>query len=435
MNHNTFWKAIHSLEQKIRIDEVSLLGKLHFAIKSIIFLLKFKGFSKTLTFVLKKIIQSLGLNLHVPPVLPKNSALLQKFQTQILEEGLDREISNVELISIIKNSANFLIIQRGIEWHERLKQRTHHIAKYWAKSGGHVLFLSPGGFKDIPGNWITKNQRIIHTDKNINWKKIKYNSKPIIYNWGATLNTSFKVSSENFLFWYDIIDDDDIFQMNYKNRVTFIKLHKEECARANYITYSAKTLKNLIPNNFHLKSHFVPNGVEFDKFNKKNIILENLKFLNPIYGFHGAIARWIDLEWLANLAINTKGTLVLIGPVLDCDEKIWKKLIALKNVNYLGSRPYILMPSLVQQFDFGLLPFKINSITNATFPLKLFEYLAADIPVIATPTEELKSLKVKGLIISSNSGNLDNYKYNRPDHKFCKPYSWENIFSELNWWP
>jgi GT2 family glycosyltransferase len=77
---------------------------------------------------------------------------------------------------------------------------------------------------------------------------------------------------------------------------------------------------------------------------------------------------------------------VLLGGVFDVD---LGTLQALSNVRLLGQQPYETMPQYLHHFDACLIPFKINAITEATDPVKLYEYFTAGKPVIATAMPEL----------------------------------------------
>src|SRR5262249_1960842 len=67
-------------------------------------------------------------------------------------------------------------------------------------------------------------------------------------------------------------------------------------------------------------------------------------------------------------------------------------LRALANVRLLGPRPYGELPAYLRASDAGIVPFVVNDLTHAIHPLKVYEYLAAGLPVVATPMEETASL-------------------------------------------
>ena len=61
----------------------------------------------------------------------------------------------------------------------------------------------------------------------------------------------------------------------------------------------------------------------------------------------------------------------------------------LGNVKLLGERPYAELPAYLQQFDAAIIPFKMTELTQSTNPVKLYEYLSAGVPVVASPMPEL----------------------------------------------
>jgi glycosyltransferase involved in cell wall biosynthesis len=61
-------------------------------------------------------------------------------------------------------------------------------------------------------------------------------------------------------------------------------------------------------------------------------------------------------------------------------------------VHLTGWRDYGSLPSWCKGFDLALLPFRVNRLTLAANPLKLREYLAAGLPVVATALPEAQRL-------------------------------------------
>jgi glycosyltransferase involved in cell wall biosynthesis len=57
----------------------------------------------------------------------------------------------------------------------------------------------------------------------------------------------------------------------------------------------------------------------------------------------------------------------------------------LSNVHWLGGRDHGLLPQYLRHFDVGLIPFKRVALTYNANPIKLYEYLAAGVPVVSTP--------------------------------------------------
>lgn len=117
----------------------------------------------------------------------------------------------------------------------------------------------------------------------------------------------------------------------------------------------------------------------------------------PVVGFFGLLADWVDLELVARVARERpRWTVVLIGKV-DTD---LGALRGLDNVRVLGPRPYTELPAYCKGFDAAILPFRVNELTVAANPLKLREYLAAGLPVVATAIPEAERLASRASTVS-----------------------------------
>jgi glycosyltransferase involved in cell wall biosynthesis len=60
------------------------------------------------------------------------------------------------------------------------------------------------------------------------------------------------------------------------------------------------------------------------------------------------------------------------------------------NIHLLGERPYEDLPSLCRYASVGIIPFVDSDLTAACNPLKLYEYLAAGLPVVSTDIPEVR---------------------------------------------
>jgi GT2 family glycosyltransferase len=133
-----------------------------------------------------------------------------------------------------------------------------------------------------------------------------------------------------------------------------------------------------------------PNGTDFRHFNSKpnKVPCELQKISKPIIGYYGAISDWFDCELVGILARNRPNwNFVLIGHTFGADLDFFKNL---KNIFLLGEKPYTYLPEYLHVFDICIIPFKKKPLTEATNPVKLFEYLSAGKPVITTDLTELR---------------------------------------------
>ncbi|MBI4464284.1 MAG: glycosyltransferase, partial [Acidobacteria bacterium] len=152
--------------------------------------------------------------------------------------------------------------------------------------------------------------------------------------------------------------------------------------------YEAKRLYN--PNTF-----LVMHGVDVKHFRKacdpETVVSEEIAGLpRPLIGFFGLVADWVDLKLIRFLALaRPHWSFVLIGKL----ETNTEALRVLANVHLLGKRDYLLLPAYCKGFSIAILPFTVNSLTLSANPLKLREYLAAGLPVVATAIPEAQRLQ------------------------------------------
>lgn len=105
----------------------------------------------------------------------------------------------------------------------------------------------------------------------------------------------------------------------------------------------------------------------------------------PILGYVGLISVRLDLALLDEIAAAHPGwTLVLMGTVYrsGCSELV-DRLAARPNVHLLPPVPGDQVADFVRAFDVGLVPYRVTRETIHASPLKIYEYLAAGLPVVA----------------------------------------------------
>lgn len=105
----------------------------------------------------------------------------------------------------------------------------------------------------------------------------------------------------------------------------------------------------------------------------------------PILGYVGLISVRLDLALLDQLAArHPEWTFVLMGTAYPqgCEDALdW--LSGRPNVHLLPPVPGDQVADYVRSFDLGLLPYRVTQETTHASPLKLYEYLAAGLPVVA----------------------------------------------------
>jgi glycosyltransferase involved in cell wall biosynthesis len=107
-----------------------------------------------------------------------------------------------------------------------------------------------------------------------------------------------------------------------------------------------------------------------------------------VIGYHGALGEWFDADLVAELALTfPRHTVRLVGA---CVPAVRKRLAGIRNIELVGEVHYKRLPAYVHSFDIGLLPFRIQPLTLGTNPVKIYEYLAAGLPVVAVPLPEME---------------------------------------------
>jgi glycosyltransferase involved in cell wall biosynthesis len=140
----------------------------------------------------------------------------------------------------------------------------------------------------------------------------------------------------------------------------------------------------------------LPSGVDVDHFapNAAASVPEELWGVgSPVIGSIGSInATKDDLELLDEAARRRPDwSFVFVGPVMgDVDLARYPALCG--RARFLGARPYEALPAYVQAMDVCVLAYRRNAFTASANPTKVFEYLSAGKPVVATALDDLAGL-------------------------------------------
>ncbi len=136
----------------------------------------------------------------------------------------------------------------------------------------------------------------------------------------------------------------------------------------------------------------VPNGVEIEHFQQDSTRpAEYRNARNVIAVYVGAIAKWLDLDMVIRGATRTPMVdYYFVGPLMT---QIPSNLP--ENVHFLGPRPYESISGFYQHADVAIVPFDVRryrTLIEGVDAIKLYEYLAASLPVVATRWEQSERL-------------------------------------------
>lgn len=109
-----------------------------------------------------------------------------------------------------------------------------------------------------------------------------------------------------------------------------------------------------------------------------------------VAGYVGALEDWFDTACLEQAArANPDYRFVLVGRV---DHAPISRLGSLANVEFAGEVPYDRLPAICSNFRVGLIPFRLNALTLAANPIKLYEYFSCGMPVVSTALPEVEGM-------------------------------------------
>lgn len=291
-----------------------------------------------------------------------------------------------------------IVFHPGLEWNMPLFQRPQHIAIHLAGAGALYFYATPNakhdaqrGFKEIiPGCYLTDRfdllsqlqgrQKFLHlysSDMGLDaplLDQLRHDWPNLIYEYIDELHPelSAKCHATGILRRHDrLLSDDSTLVV-----VTARRLYADALNRRH-------TEQNLA---------LIGNGADCAHFAHRvepPATLGDFLKRHPVrIGYFGALASWFDYELIHKIALERPDYgIILVGS--DFDGSLAKSgLSAFPNIFLAGRIPYADLPAYAHAFTVGMIPFVVNDITLATSPIKLFEYMAAGLPVVSTDLPE-----------------------------------------------
>jgi glycosyltransferase involved in cell wall biosynthesis len=183
------------------------------------------------------------------------------------------------------------------------------------------------------------------------------------------------------------------------------QLALEDLTRAvDLVTYTTPALGGLAQSLGARRTLLLPNGVDFVRFAKPaSAPVEYAGETRPIVLYVGAMAGWLHTGWLRAAARALPDHLfVLIGP-----GERERSLEGIDNVRLLGPRPHDSLPGYMQHASVGVIPFDTAAqpeLVHGINPLKLYEYMAAGLPVVASRWRALETLGSPAVLADDEEG-------------------------------
>jgi len=172
---------------------------------------------------------------------------------------------------------------------------------------------------------------------------------------------------------------------------SFAAIEREVCRRVDLVVATARRLARRATDLGARAVLHLPNGCDPVPFapgaRSDPADLASLPRPRAIYA--GGIESWFDAGLLAATARRLpRWSFVLMGPARGS----FPELDGLANVRLIGPRPYDALPGYFAAADAALVPFRLTPMTHAIHPIKVYEYLAAGLPVVSTPMDETAAM-------------------------------------------
>lgn len=151
-----------------------------------------------------------------------------------------------------------------------------------------------------------------------------------------------------------------------------------------------------------------------------------------ILGYVGTIAEWFDWELVREIAVANPDLIIrLIGPVYK-----GSPFTLPGNVEVTGIRAHDEAMAEMSAFDAGLIPFKVNELTEYVDPIKYYEYRVLGLRIFTTAFGELRGKNPDcGTIFLDQLASLDEISQVMEAEQFDKGGdtevpTWESRFSD-----
>ncbi len=314
-----------------------------------------------------------------------------------------------------KPGAFTVVLFPVIDWHFRI-QRPQHLARELGRQGHRVLYVSttfadgsgPGECRLIESpakNIFLLQLALPHPVPNIYEGALSVEQAQQLADTFAWLQQTADlgplVSLIDLPFWrpvaarlpanlvvYDCMDYHAGFSNNIGASLGEEQLLLKTC---DLLVTTSTRLAEMMQARAPGKPHaLVRNGTEVAHFANAPAALKVANDGRPVIGYFGAISEWFDIQLVIDLALSRPHwRFILVGSTYGCDVTQAQKV---DNIEFVGEVPYSELPEWVHAFDVCLIPFLINELTSCTNPVKVYEYLSAGKPVVATRMPELEAI-------------------------------------------
>ena len=307
------------------------------------------------------------------------------------------------------NNMRIMVFYPGYDWYMKMYQRPQHMAIHFSERDT-LFFYCTLNINDNVNGFEQINDNLYVTDQFELLKK--YLPKFTLYMCanmnGCYLDELQAIENKGNDILYEYIDDlhDDLTDISHEliKRHEYVLKKKSipVVATAQHLFNKAKKIRGN-QENLLLST----NGVVYEDFHitKKLPVPVKIKTIvsegKPIIGYYGALAKWFDYDLIEKIAKQHKDwNILLIGIDYDNSFAKYDYFNYLDNVYYIGIVEYKELVKYGNCCSVLTIPFVINEITLSTSPVKVFEYMSMEKPIVTTDLPECR--KYESVLISKS---------------------------------
>jgi glycosyltransferase involved in cell wall biosynthesis len=222
---------------------------------------------------------------------------------------------------------------------------------------------------------------------------------------------------------YDVTDDWRSMPQDDASRARIVAAEDVLAERADATVVCSAVLATRWRERYAISAVWVPNGVDADAIRSARPQQLDKEVPNAVYV--GTVHNnRVDIDLVAELAAAGVVTVHLVGPDGLTDAE--RATLVASGVHIHGPVPAADVPSWLVAADVLVCPHLVDEFTLSLDAIKAHEYLATDLPVVATPSCGFQNLTADGLsvvpresFVAAVSKALDSGPFARP-----VPASW-----------
>ena len=243
---------------------------------------------------------------------------------------------------------------------------------------------------------------------------------------------------------YHVVDDYTAYEADYASpeRLRYVQeQHRALLRRVDAVICTHPGLVEQV-RPYNERAYLVPNGVDWPLYERALACpylppdVEDIP--HPRLGYVGVLNDKIDIPLLRRLVdAMPEVHLVLVGPDELRHYREDAALLEHPRVHRLGFRSPEELPLYIRGLDVALMPYRLNRWTAFIDPLKLYEYMAVGLPVVATPIPAVERVRDLVYVWEGDVGVVeralqeDDPARRERRRAFARANSWENRVQQI----